>query len=75
MRRKINLIKEDKLQFSKIETKSNNIKVLGEDLVLSLNNFTGLIDNLHYNLVTLKSLITWKEVDHEGKALKTNMNI
>lgn len=39
MKRKVNLIKEDKLQYSKIETKSNSIKILGDDIVASLNNF------------------------------------
>ena len=57
-------MKEDKLYFSKIETKSNNLKYLAQDLLTALHNLAAQLDALHIELVQLKSVAIIKETDH-----------
>lgn len=60
LRRKVSMMKEDKLVLSKIETKSNNLKVLGEDVVNYMHNLTAVLDNLHQNLTLMKRVFLYK---------------
>jgi len=46
LKRKCQLIKEDKLNFSKVETKSNNLKILGEHLVAAIGSLLEATDSL-----------------------------
>eukprot|EP00347_Sterkiella_histriomuscorum_P009178 403342220 len=66
-KRKHQLIKEDKLMFQKIETKSNNLKLLGEDLISQFHQTTSAFDQLHQAIIQIKTTFIVKELDHQGK--------
>lgn len=74
-KRKIQLIREDKLLFSQIETKSNNLKLLGEELVNHMHLMTGQIDHFHQKLITIKTVFLTKLIDHKGKVKTCFFNI
>ncbi len=46
-KKKLQMITEDKLLFSKIETKSNNLKHLAGDMLSHFHSLAVTIDNLH----------------------------
>ncbi len=50
-KKKVSLLKEEKLALSKIETKSNNLKFLADDLLTSLHGLAVSIDELHQIII------------------------
>ncbi|CDW88949.1 UNKNOWN [Stylonychia lemnae] len=74
-KRKIQLIKDDKIMFNKFETKSNNLKILGEELLNQLHLLTGQVDQTHNSINMLKSLALIKNSDHKGKTLQAYVSL
>jgi hypothetical protein len=66
-KRKSQMIKEEKLNFNKIETKSSNLKTLADDLITCLFSLQSLSDSFHSSLAKSKSIFILKDLDHMGR--------
>ena len=69
------MMKEDKIMFNKFETKSNNLKILGEEFVNQIHLITGQVDQTHNSINLIKSLLFTKNMDHTGKVLSSYISI
>lgn len=69
------MMKDNSLNFAKIETKSNNLKILGEDVIGSLHNMNASLEQLLQNLLSFKNSIIQKTVDHNSKVIDLAFNI
>ena len=64
------MIKEDKLYLVKIETKSNNLKQFGEELLHAIQGVAVAVDSLHSSVVNFRNSVTHKTYDFQGKAIE-----